>query len=195
MESSNPKDKIKILNAQKTKLVSIRESIQKLSAILSQQNLEKVNELIMEFEQKIQEEREFNESFQKNVSFLEFVNNEWLVFVKAGKQYFDSISKTQLKLGEPCIFCSNPLNSTSVNMIESYMKHVSNSNKGKLNFLEKEILKHDVTNVMIAFAEEEVALFESEKFIERIKSVIQLVNRNIDVFSKSIKSKKLSMKK
>lgn len=191
LESSNPKDKIKILNAQKTKLVSIRESIQKLSAILSQQNLEKVNELIMEFEQKIQEEREFNESFQKNVSFLEFVNNEWLVFVKAGKQYFDSISKTQLKLGEPCIFCSNPLNSTSVNMIESYMKHVSNSNKGKLNFLEKEILKHDVTNVMIAFAEEEVALFESEKFIERIKSVIQLVNRNIDVFSKSIKSKKV----
>ncbi|OLN21209.1 hypothetical protein BTO30_16145 [Domibacillus antri] len=191
LESSNPKDKIKILNAQKTKLLTIRESIQKLSAILNQENLEKVNELIMEFEQKVQEEREFNESFQKNVSFLEVANNEWVVFVKAGKQYFDSINKTQLKIGEPCIFCSTALNSTSVNMIESYMKHVSNSNKEKLSSIEKEILRHDVTNVVISFAEEEAELFESEKFIERIKFVIQLVNRNIGAFSASIKAKKV----
>ncbi|MGG3662348.1 AAA family ATPase [Bacillus gobiensis] len=191
LESSNPKDKIKILSTQITKLVSIKDSIQKLSALLSQENLEKVNELIMEFEQKVQEEREFNESFQRNVSFLEVVNNEWLIFVKAGKQYFDSINKTQVKLGEPCIFCSTPLNSTSVNMIESYIKHVSNSNKEKLSSIEKEILRHDVTNIVITLAEEEAALFESEKFIERIKSVIQLVNRNKEVFFSSIKAKKV----
>lgn len=191
LESSSPKDKIKILNTQKIKLLSIRESIQKLSGTLSKENLDKVNELITEFEQKVQEERGFNESFQRNVSFLEVVNKEWLEFVKAGKDYFDSINKTQIKLGDPCIFCSAPLNSTSVNMIGSYIKHVSNSNKGELSSVEKEILKHDVTNTVLALAEEEAALFESEKFLERIKSVIQLVNRNIEVFSTCIKAKKV----
>jgi energy-coupling factor transporter ATP-binding protein EcfA2 len=191
LESSNPKDKIKILSTQKSKLLSIRESIQKLSATLNQEILKKINELIMEFEQKVQEEREFNEAFQRNVSFLEVANNEWLGFIKAGKEYYDSINKTQLKLGEPCIFCSTPLNPTSINMIESYIKHVNNSNNGKLISIEREILKYDLTNMGVAFAEEEAALFESEKFIERIKSVIQLVNRNIEVFSTRIKAKKI----
>lgn len=190
LESSNPRDKIIILNAQKTKIFSIMKSIENLSVLLNQKNLTKVNKLIVDFEEKIVEEREFNQSFKKRISFLEVVNSEWLEFINAGKHYFDSINKKQINSNEPCIFCSTPLNSTNVILIESYIKQVSNSNREKLDSIEKEIRNHDITNMMKLLVKEEEALFESEKFIEKIKSTMQLLNRNIDIFNASLKEKK-----
>lgn len=190
LESSNPIDKIKILNAQKTKLFTIVKSIENLSVFLNQENLKKVNKLIVDFENKLIEEHKFNLSFKKRVSFLEVVNNEWLEFIKAGKHYFDSINKKQINLNEPCIFCSTPLNSTSATLIDSYMKQISNSNRETLNSIEKEIQNHDITNMIKLLVKEEEALFESEKFIEKIKSTMQLLNRNIDIFNTNLKAKK-----
>lgn len=188
LESANPKDKITILTAQKTKLSSIKDSFNKLSTILSRENIQKVNDLIKDYEKKIQEEQKFNETFQKNVSFLEKVNDEWLEFVKMGKKYYESISHDHVHEGESCIFCSQPLDSSSVSVIKNNIKHVSHSNREILNSIEKEILKHD-TNIIINFTEEEEALFESEKFLGKIKSAIQLVNRNKELFSSLLNSK------
>ncbi|GAA0299682.1 energy-coupling factor transporter ATP-binding protein EcfA2 [Gracilibacillus halotolerans] len=173
LESANPKDKITILTAQKTKLKSIKDSFKKLSTVLSRENIEKVNELIKDYEKKIQEEQEFNETFQKNVSFLEVVNDEWFEFVKMGKKYYESISRDHVHEGEACIFCSQSLDSTSVNIIENNFKHISKSNEGLLGSIEKEISKHDTDNIRISLSEEEAALFESEK-LDRLHLVGQI---------------------
>ncbi|WP_027415038.1 AAA family ATPase [Aneurinibacillus terranovensis] len=191
LESSNPKDKITILSTQRTKLVSIKESIQKLAVTLSTENIKKINKLIKDYELKVQEEREFNELFQKSVSFLDVVNNEWLLFIKAGKKYYDSVNRAQIKEGEPCIFCSNPLTSTSVNLVESHFKHVNNRHKEVHDSLEKQLFSHDLTKIVISWADEDSALFESEKFLERIKSAIQLVNRNKELFSMFLNAKQV----
>jgi energy-coupling factor transporter ATP-binding protein EcfA2 len=191
LESSNQKDKIKILSAQRSKLVSIKEAMNKMSVVLSSENIENINELIKDYEIKVLEERDFNESFERNVSFLEVVNNEWLSFINSGKRYFDSINKTNIKLGEACIFCSNPLSITSVGVVESHLKHIANSNKEKLISIEKELQRYDVGNMNITFADEEIALFESQMFLERIKSAIQLVNRNKELFNSLLKTKQV----
>jgi energy-coupling factor transporter ATP-binding protein EcfA2 len=191
LEATNPKDKITILTAQRAKLKSIKDSFEKLSSILNRENINKVNALIEEYEKKIQEEREFNESFQKNVSFLEEVNDDWFAFIKMGKKYYDSINQNHAHEGKPCIFCSQSLNSASVNVIESNFRHIANSKTGLIDSIEKEFLKHDVQNLIVNFSKEETALFESEKFLGRIKSTIQLVNRNKDLFSSLLNSKKI----
>ncbi|PAF33918.1 hypothetical protein CHH69_18675, partial [Terribacillus saccharophilus] len=85
--------KITILTAQQKKLKSIKTSLKKFATVLSRDNIEKVNELIKDYEKKIQEEQEYNETFRQNVSFLEVVNNEWFEFVKKGKKYYESISQ------------------------------------------------------------------------------------------------------
>jgi energy-coupling factor transporter ATP-binding protein EcfA2 len=189
LESANPKDKITILTAQKTKLTSIKDSFKKLSIVLSKKSIEKINELIKDYEKKIQEEQKFNGDFQKNVSFLEEINDEWFEFIKMGKKYYKSISRDHVHEGDACIFCSQSLDSKSVKIIENYFKHFSKSNDGLLNSIEKEISKHDIDNIRINLSEEEAALFESEKFLERIKATIQLVNRNKELFNSLLNSK------
>ncbi|MEN1969198.1 AAA family ATPase [Lentibacillus sp. N15] len=189
LESTNPKDKITILKTQKTKLKSIKDSFNKLSKILSKENIEKVNVLIKDYEQKIQEEQKFNETFRKNVSYLEIVNDEWFEFVKKGKKYYESISRDHVHEGEACIFCSQPLNSLGVDIIENNFKHIAKSNEGLRDSIEKEISKHDIDNIGVNISEEEIALFESGKLLGRIKSAIQIVNRNKGLFNTLLKSK------
>ncbi len=191
LESSNPKDKITILKTQKNKLSSIKDSFKRLSTILSKENIEKINVLIKDYEQKIHEEKEYNESFQKNVSFLEVVNDEWFTFVKMGKTYYESINHSHVHEGESCIFCSQSLDTASVNVIENNFSHIAKSNEGLLSSMEQNIIKHETDNIKINFSEDEAALFESEKFLDRIKSTIQLVNRNKDLFSSLLNSKQI----
>lgn len=191
LESSSPKDKITILSAQKSKLKSFKDSFIALSTVLSQENVEKVNNLIKDYEQKFQDERKYNEEFQKNVSFLETVNDEWFSFVKSGKKYYDSIKKVHIQESEPCIFCSQPLDLTGVQTIQNSLSHISNSGKGLLNSIEQDIMKRNIKNVIINLSDEEAALFESEKFLERIKMAIQLVNRNKDLFNSHLISKEI----
>ncbi|WP_175638325.1 AAA family ATPase [Metabacillus schmidteae] len=191
LESANPKDKIIILTAQRTKLISIKQSLTKLSTMLSRDNIDKVNTLIKDYEQKVQEEREYNEDFQKNVSFLEEVNQEWFSFIKMGKKYYESINIDQVHKGESCIFCSQALDSNSVKVIESNFNHIAKSNGGVLNSIEKELLKYNIESIGVNFSDEETALFESEKFLGRVKSTIQLVNRNKELFSTLLNSRKI----
>ncbi|MCM3068278.1 AAA family ATPase [Priestia flexa] len=190
LESANPKDKITILTAQKTKLSAIRDSFKKLSAILNMENIEKVNSLINDYELKIQEERDFNDAFKKNVSFLNVVNDEWFSFVKMGKKYYESINQDHIHEGNSCIFCSQSLSATSVSVIETNFSHIAKSNKGSIDAIEKELLKQDLQTTMVNFSNEEIALIESERLLGRIKSTIQLVNRNKELFSSLLTSKK-----
>lgn len=190
LESTNPKDKITILTAQRTKLRSIRDAFKKLSAILNVENIEKINSLIKDYEQKIQEERDFNEAFKKNVSFLNVVNDEWFNFVKMGKKYYESINQDHIHEGDSCIFCSQSLSASSVSVIETNFSHITKSNKGSIDALEKELLKQDSQNIMVNFSNEELALVESDRLLERIKSTIQLVNRNKELFSSFLSIKK-----
>ena len=190
LESANPKDKVTILTAQRTKLRSIRDAFKKLSAILNVENIQKVNALITDYETKIQEERDFNEAFKKNVSFLNVVNDEWFSFVKMGKKYYESINQDHIHEGNSCIFCSQSLSSTSVSVIETNFSHIAKSNKGSIDAIEKELLKQDLQSTMVNFSNEEIALIESERLLGRIKSTIQLVNRNKQLFNSLLTSKK-----
>lgn len=189
LDSTNPKDKITILTAQKAKLTSIKESFIKLSKMLSRENIDKVNTLIKDYEQKIQEEREYNETFQKKVSYLKEVNDEWFTFIKMGKRYYESIKQEHLIEGDSCIFCSQSLDLGSIDVIESNFNHIAKSNVGLLNSIEKELIKYSTESIVVNFSDEESALFENEMFLERVKSAIQLVNRNKDLFSSLLKSK------
>lgn len=191
LESSNPKDKITILTSQKSKLISIKNSFNKLSTMLSQENIEKVNELIQDYEQKIKEEHKLNEVFQKSISFLEVINDEWFSFINTGKKYYESIKKVRVQETEPCIFCSQALDLAGVKTIENNMSHISKSNNRELNCLENKIQKYNTESTRVNLTDEESALFESEKFLERIKTAIQLVNRNKDLFSSFLISKKV----
>lgn len=186
LESGNPEDKIKILKAQKLKVESIKDSIQKLSLLLNQNNLNKINNLIKEYEEKLAEEQRFNQSFKNRVFFLDIINTEWLEFIKAGKHYLDSIDKTQLNYNDPCIFCSAPLIESRIELIGSYIKQVNDSNSDKLRLIETEIQKNIIENEIKLFSKEEEALFGSEKFIEKIKSTIQLLNLNVNIFNDNI---------
>ncbi|GMA57994.1 hypothetical protein C7445_109132 [Alicyclobacillus sacchari] len=103
LESSNPRDKVKILSAQKTKLESIKHSIEQMAVTLSGENIGKINELIDEYERKIDEERSFNEAFRRSIAFLEVINDEWFAFIQAGKKYYDSVHISQVMEGAPCM--------------------------------------------------------------------------------------------
>lgn len=190
LESTNPKDKITILTAQRTKLRSIRDALKKLSVILNVENIQKINSLIKDYEKGIQEERDFNESFKKNVSFLNVVNDEWFNFVKMGKKYYESINQDYIHEGDSCIFCSQSLSASSVSVIDTNFSHITKSNKGSIDAIEKELLKQDLQDVVVNFSNEELALIESERLLGRIKSTIQLVNRNKELFSSLLTSKK-----
>lgn len=191
LESSNPSDKVKILSAQKTKLESIRRSTEQLSVALSAENISKINQLIGDYELKIQEERIFNEDFRRNIAFLDVVSDEWFAFIHAGKRYYDSVHISQVEEGTPCIFCGHPYDSGSVKLVGSYFWHVSNSTKYAQDSIEKELLRHDLTGVVISLADDELALFENEKFIERLKASIQLISRNKELFTDHIRKKSL----
>jgi energy-coupling factor transporter ATP-binding protein EcfA2 len=190
LESTNSKDKITILTSQRTKLRSIDDAFKKLSATLNVENVEKVNSLIKDYEIKIQEERDYNEAFKKNVSFLSVVNDEWFTFVKMGKKYYESINQDHLHEGDSCIFCSQSLSASSVNVIETNFSHINKSNKGSIDAIEKELLKQDLQNIVVKFSNEELALIESERLLERIKSTIKLLNCNKELFSSLLTSKK-----
>ncbi|MGG0889450.1 AAA family ATPase [Cytobacillus horneckiae] len=190
LEATNLKDKITILTAQRTKLRSIRDAFKKLSAILNVENIEKVNALIKDYETKIQEERDFNQAFKKNVSFLNVVNDEWFDFVKLGKKYYESINQNHIHEGDSCIFCSQSLSTLSVNVIETNFSHIIKSKKGSIDAIEKELLKQELQDIVVNFSDEEHALIESERLLGRIKSAIQLVNRNKELFSSLLTSKK-----
>lgn len=190
LEATNSKDKITILTAQRTKLRSIRDAFKKLSAILNVENIEKVNVLIKDYETKIQEERDFNQAFKKNVSFLNVVNDEWFDFVKMGKKYYESINQNHIHEGDSCIFCSQSLSTLSVNVIETNFCHIIKSKKGSIDEIEKELLKQELKDIVVNFSDEEHALIESERLLGRIKSAIQLVNRNKELFSSLLTSKK-----
>ncbi|TDY42323.1 hypothetical protein C7445_1161 [Alicyclobacillus sacchari] len=67
-------------------------------------------------------------------------------------------------------------------LVGSYFDHVSNSTKHAQASIDKELQRNDLTKVVISLAEDELALFENEKFIERLKASIQLINRNKEIF-------------
>ncbi len=190
LESSNSIDKIKLLNAQKKILELIKISFKELSAILNQENLEKINTLISNFELKIIEEQKFNQAFKEKTSFLDVINNEWIEFIKFGKYYFDSINKNEFHINDPCIFCSAPLKTDNITLIENNFKQISNINNENLSSMKNEIESFNIEIDIKLLESEEEALFESEKFIEKVKSITQLLVRNINIFNLNLNTKK-----
>lgn len=186
LESSNPKDKITILTVQKGKLTAIVDSLKILSLNLSAENIKKINGLISEYEKQLQEESEYNEKFKKNISYLSKVNDEWLKFIEFGKEYYNSLDNSEIKEGDSCIFCSQLLNGDSVHIIKTNFNHIDNSYRKSIKTTESEIVKYDVYNEIIKLTEEEESLIESEGLLGKLKSTIQLVNRNKELFSKLI---------
>ncbi|MEK4871229.1 hypothetical protein [Niallia sp. FSL W8-1348] len=85
LTSLNIEDAKRLLKAQISKLDSINKTISLASTKLNEENLHKVNILIDQFLSKIAEEKVHNEKFNKQIRFLEKLNNEWLYFVKSRK--------------------------------------------------------------------------------------------------------------
>ncbi|WP_158541005.1 AAA family ATPase [Sporosarcina sp. BI001-red] len=191
LESSNPSDKLKILSAQKIKLQTIKESFDKLSTLLSLENISEANELINEYAQKLEEEMEYNKKFKENVSYLEVINDEWISLIQSAKQYYESTETIKATLNEPCVFCSQPLDSNAVNLINNNFSYISKGNSTLIQAIEHKIQKHSICLSLNQISEEDATFFESEKLLDRIKTSIQLVNRNKDLFNKLLSSKEM----
>ena len=148
----------------------------------------------MDYEQKIQEERTFNESFQKSISFLDVVNDEWISFISSGKKYYDSIHKIEISDGEACIFCSYPYDKHRLQLIHNHFEHLNRGNKDEQISIEKELLVFDISKIKVSLNEDDDALFESTLFVERLKSSIGLINKNKELFEEYLRSKHLMVR-
>lgn len=189
LEADNPSDKLKILFAQKEKLTTINEAFVRLAAVLSVENINAVNLLLKDYAQRLDEESEFNKSFSENVSYLSVVNDEWISFIKSGREYYNSTSTIKISQNEPCIFCSQPLKSENVELIEKNFDYLSDSKAVMIASIEKEIKKHEINRPLNQLSEEDAAFIESKKLLDKIKASIQLVDRNKDIFNEFINSK------
>jgi len=189
LESTNLSDKIRILATQKSKLEAIKRSVLELCTNLSAESISKINELVGQYEQKVREEKELNEAFQQTISFLDVVNDEWITFITAGKRYYDSIQKSTANRNDVCIFCAQPLSNKSVEVVNRYLEHINRGVTSQKELIEKEIGNFRIASMLQGILDNEASLFENGKLLERIKSVVQLVNRNIDWLNRCLSNK------
>ncbi|MCP1145268.1 hypothetical protein NKR20_11030 [Lysinibacillus endophyticus] len=73
--------------------------------------------------------------------------------------------------------------------MKTNFNHIDNSYRKYIKTIESEIVKYDVYNEIVKLTEEEESLIESEGLLGKLKSTIQLVNRNKELFSKLIANK------
>lgn len=193
LENSNPAATIKLITSQKAKLVSIKNAIQKLSDKISDDNIEKINKLINDYQLKLKQEKELNDELAKGICFLKEFNTSWIDFITSGITYYESIKIDNPKEGDSCIYCGQKLNLPQINLIETYLKFLKSDVVIEKNSLINVINQNKIESLTVTLNKEDESLIEKEKLIERIKSVITLINKNKEIFQNCIDEKNLIM--
>jgi energy-coupling factor transporter ATP-binding protein EcfA2 len=185
LEGSNVATQLKLLLAQKVKLEALVSGIADLAKKLNIENIQQVNAVIEQYNIKVQEEKKFNDEFKSSISFLDDINDQWFSFIRSAQLYYTSLSKVGPIAGERCIFCSQVVNEDHVGIIKSNIMHVCSSSQLEKDELKKQLGQNKIINA-INFSKEDESLFEKEKLIERIKAIINLLNKNITFFNESL---------
>lgn len=191
LTSTNVESSRKLLNVQKNKLESVNKAISQASIKLSEESLTTVNKLIDDFLTKVAEEKEHNEKFNKQISYLEKFNDQWLEFIKSGKMYYDSIEKSIPTELDHCIFCGQLLDENHIKKIGSNFEHINSTIIHDKEEIRRELLNNDIKELKIIFKDEDKDLIGKEILASKLQSAIVLINRNLELFSKGINESKV----
>jgi hypothetical protein len=189
LEGSNINDKLKILRSQKAKLEGLISGISTLANKLSRENIQIINQLIDEYDSKVQEEKKQNENFSKSVSYLERINEEWYAIIRNTKEYYQSLNKDGPEVGECCVLCSQELMQNEVDIINGSIAHVCSELHSENARRVEQLDMNKITNV-IEFKKEDEEIFEKEILVEKIRTIISLLQTNIEIFNEGITSRK-----
>lgn len=192
LQNTNPVDKIKILSTQRTKLEAIKQSFNLLSGKVNSDNINAVNGLIKQYDELIVQEKKYNRDFSSKIQHIASVNNEWISFMNAAKEYYKSIDTELPEINSECIFCGQHLGKQNINLIQLCFKHInSETNKSKKK-IDKKIQSYVMPEVAVTLLTEDEKLFTKDKkaFIEKLKTTIGLIDKNKKIFKENIENKK-----
>lgn len=192
LQSSNPVDKIRILSAQKTKLESIKTSFNVLASKVNSNNINAVNGLIKQYDKLILKEKKYNEDFSGKVKHVVSVNKEWISFISAAKEYYESIKAELPKEKSECIFCGQVLEKQHIDVIKSCFQHISSDTSKSIKEIDKEIQSYVMPEAAVTLLMEDEKMFDEDKnvFIEKLKTTITLIDMNRSIFKENITNKK-----
>lgn len=192
LQSTNPVDLIKILSTQKTKLEAIKKSFDQLAGKVNSDNINAVNGFIKQYDELLNKEKKYNEEFGSKVKHIASVNNEWIGFINSAKEYYKSIGIDLPEEKSACIFCGQILEKQQIDLIESCFQHINSETSQSRKEIEKKIQSYVIPEIPVAFTNEDEQLFYEDKriFIEKLKTTISLVDKNMQVFKERIENKK-----
>ncbi len=192
LQSTNPIDLIKILSTQKTKLEAIKKSFDQLSVKVSADNINNVNGFIEQYNRLLSNEKKYNEEFNSNVKHIVSVNNDWVNFISSAKGYYKSIGVCIPEEKSACIFCGQILEKQQIDLIESCFQHINSEISQSKKETEKKIQSYIIPDIPVAFSNDDEQLFYENKrvFIEKLKTIISLIDKNKKVFKDSIENRK-----
>lgn len=192
LQSSNPVDKIKILDTQKVKLESIKKSFKLLSGKVNSDNINAVNGFIEQYDELIVQEKKYNKDFSSKVQHVARVNNEWISFMNAAKEYYKSIGVELPEINTGCIFCGQSLEKQHIDLIESCFQHINSETNKLKKEVDKKIQSYVMPELAVTLLDEDEKLFTEDKkaFIEKLKTTINLIDKNKKIFKENIENKK-----
>lgn len=192
LESQNPVNIIKILNTQKTKLELIKNKFEFLSCKISKKNIEAINEIVKQYNELLEKEKKYNEQFGRKVQHITNVNTEWINFINTARQYYKSIEIDQPEENDKCIFCGQPLLKEQIDLIKVCFEHINSEANYEKKKIEKKIQSYYIDEIAVDLSNGDERLFNEDKkvFVEKIKSIISLIEKNKEIFKKSLDNKK-----
>ncbi|MCY6372411.1 AAA family ATPase [Clostridium ganghwense] len=192
LQSKNPVSIIKILNTQKTKLESLKNKFELLSCKVSTKNIDAINEVVKQYDELLEKEKNYNEKFASKVHHITNVNNEWSNFINTARQYYNSIEIDLPKENDRCIFCGQSLSKEQIDLIKVCFEHINSETNDEKNQIEKKIQSCYIDEIALTLSKEDEQLFNQDKkvFVEKIKSIIILIEKNKKIFKESLDNKK-----
>ncbi len=191
LQSANPVNLIKILSTQKTKLEALKKNFEVLSSKVNSQNIDMINTTIKQYDELLERERKNNEEFGRKVQHIDNVNTEWINFIESAKRYYKSVELELPKENNRCILCGQALDKHHINIISSCFSHIDSATNRIRKEIDRKIQSYYLPELPIAFSTEDELLFGEEKryLIERVKTTVNLIDKNRKIFKESIEKK------
>ncbi len=191
LQSTNTVELIKNISTQKAKLEALKRSFELLSSKVNSVNINAVNSFIEQYDELLVREDKHNVEFGKRIKHIA-VNNEWTNFITSAREYYMSIGVELPKEKSPCIFCGQTLEKEQIDLIESCLKHINSETNQIKNEINKRIQDYFIPEISVVFLAEDEKLFSEDKscLVEKLKTTINLVEKNKKIFTQNIKDKK-----
>lgn len=159
-----------------------------LSSKVNTDNITKINQLVVQYDELLENEKESNKDFCKKIQHITSVNAEWTTFINSSKEYYKSVGVDMPKEDSKCIFCGQQLSKESIEMIQSCYTHIDSETSKSIKLIDKKIKEYNLPEIAITLSDADELLFKDDKkvFIGNIKATISLVDKNKEIFKKSI---------